>query len=137
MTTDKETGHPFPASFEGLNVGEVKAEIQRVPKAFAKNARHRRKMLGLSQAYVALMMEAYGIRWHQTVLAKVESGDRDVKVHEAYALAAFYGVALDDLISGNYGEGGSEQGVKMHPDGMVEVVDMANERQSTRSGKRK
>ncbi len=105
MATDKASGRPLPADFEGLTVGEVKAKIERVPRAFAKNARHRRVVLGLSQAHVALMMEVYGIRWHQTVLAKVESGDREVKIQEAYALAALYGMALDDLISEDYDDG--------------------------------
>lgn len=41
------------------------------------------------------------IMWHQTVVAKVESGQRAVKLTEAYALASVLDMRLDDLTLGN------------------------------------
>lgn len=57
-------------------------------------------MLGLSQADVSLVLLGHGIDWHQTTVAKVEKGERQVKLDEAYALADVYAIPLDDLVEG-------------------------------------
>lgn len=46
------------------------------------------------------MTAMYGFKWHQTVVAKVESGQRMIKLSEAYALADLYGVPLENLAHG-------------------------------------
>lgn len=75
--------------------------VRSMHRTFGGYAKKRRELIGYSQADVALMMQVdYGLPWHQTVLSKVEAGQRDVRLKEAYALANIYGIALDDLVRG-------------------------------------
>lgn len=68
---------------------------------FGHWVRLRREFLNLSQHSVAAFMKSYfRIPWHQTVVAKIESGERKVKLNEALALAYIYGLTLDDLAGG-------------------------------------
>lgn len=68
---------------------------------FGQHARQRREYLGMSQAVVAhIMTDPFGISWHQTVVAKIESGERQVKLAEALALSKIYGMKLEDLMTG-------------------------------------
>lgn len=74
---------------------------------FAKRVRERREALGLSQSMVALIMATSGFSsWRQTTMAKVESGDRDVKLAEAIALTQIVAdrVPLDDMVGRFDGE---------------------------------
>lgn len=75
--------------------------VSSVGQTFAQRFRERRRYAGQkSQQHIALTMAAvYGhTSWHQTTVAKVESGERDVKLAEAVALAEIIGVPLSDLI---------------------------------------
>ena len=54
--------------------------------------------LKLSQAQVALAMTHRGFTWHQTTVAKTESGERALRLDEAHALAGVLGVELTDLL---------------------------------------
>jgi|SRR5699024_8786966 len=75
--------------------------LKKMNKDFGKNAKIRREWLGYLQANVAEAMRAYyEVPWHQTVVGKVENGTRDIKLHEAYALADIYGIAVQDLAEG-------------------------------------
>lgn len=68
---------------------------------FAENVRARRLRLRLPQSIVAQgMRTVYGFPWHQTMVAKVESGERAVKLDEAFALCRILGIELDDLLRG-------------------------------------
>lgn len=68
---------------------------------FAKNLRVRRERMRQSQADVAEgMRNCYGFKWHQTMVAKVENGDRAVRLDEAFALSRLLGIELDDMIRG-------------------------------------
>lgn len=88
--------------------------VTSVGQTFAQRFRERRryKSGAKSQQHIALtMVVVYGhISWHQTTVAKVESGEREVKLTEAVALAEIIGVPLSELIgepgaSRNGGEG--------------------------------
>lgn len=75
--------------------------VREVGEHFADNARERRQHMKMSQAAIARIMKVvYGLDWHQTVLAKIESRERAVKLPEAYALARVYELPLQDLIDG-------------------------------------
>jgi hypothetical protein len=75
--------------------------VRTLDENFGPHARQRRIFLQYSQDVVAtLLVTTYGIKWHQTVVAKVESGVRQVKLAEAYALAEIYGLPLEDLAYG-------------------------------------
>lgn len=77
-------------------------QIASMDEAFGPHAKARRELIGLSQAAVALIMQVdYGIHWHQTVLSKIEAGQRIAKLKEAYALANIYAIHLDDLVLGS------------------------------------
>ncbi|QNK52348.1 helix-turn-helix transcriptional regulator [Dermacoccus sp. PAMC28757] len=73
--------------------------VASMPATFARNVRRRREAIGVSQGMVAKIMFSYGFRsWRQTTLAKVEAGERAVKLDEAFALAEIYAISLDDLL---------------------------------------
>lgn len=84
---------PLPGS------GVVREIVASLPATFARNVRRRREAIGVPQGVVADLMFSYGFRtWRQTTLAKVEAGERAVKLDEAFALAAIYSISLDDLL---------------------------------------
>lgn len=67
------------------------------------NFRHRifdeRKRREWSQAEVARMLTAKGIdNMHHTTVAKIEAGDREIKLDEAVAIAELYEVPLEVLL---------------------------------------
>ena len=57
-----------------------------------------RARLNLSQSQVALAMTHRGFAWHQTTVAKTESGERALRLDEASALAGVLGVEVTDLL---------------------------------------
>lgn len=84
---------PLPGS------GVVRETVASIPATFARNVRRRREAIGVPQGVVAGIMFSYGFRtWRQTTLAKVEAGERAVKLDEAFALAEIYAISLDDLL---------------------------------------
>ncbi len=52
-----------------------------------------REERGWSQAEVARRMGAYGYRWHQTTVGRIESGDRPLRFNEVIHVAALFGVS--------------------------------------------
>lgn len=75
--------------------------VANIAQYFAANSRVRRHQLHLSQARVADDMRGlYGFPWHQTVVAKIEKGERHVRLDEAFALCRIYGIDLDDMLRG-------------------------------------
>jgi transcriptional regulator with XRE-family HTH domain len=66
---------------------------------FREHITRERKRRGLSQAEVARMLTAKGIdNMHHTTVAKIEAGDREIKLDEAVALAQLYEAPLDALV---------------------------------------
>jgi transcriptional regulator with XRE-family HTH domain len=63
---------------------------------------------GWSQEEVARLMEAYGYDFHQTMIAKIESAQRPLRVRELADFAALYAVEVSELI---YAPSGSLQEV--------------------------
>ena len=51
-----------------------------------------------SQEEVAERMTAYGYDFHQTMIAKIESAQRPLRVRELADFAALYGVEMQDLV---------------------------------------
>lgn len=59
-----------------------------------------RERARLPQQHVAVAMAAvHGHQWHQTTVAKVEAGQRPMKLTEAAAVAEIIGIPLADLVS--------------------------------------
>ena len=76
--------------------------VEEVGPNFARHLRTRRVAMGMSQRHVVLFLEVeHGIVWHQTVVAKIEAGQRQVKLTEAFALADVLGLPLEQLIRGD------------------------------------
>ncbi len=60
---------------------------------------HRTMKMRMSQeAFVSGFNDVFGQSWHATVLAKIETHNRAVKLDEAFALAAYMRVPLERLI---------------------------------------
>lgn len=64
---------------------------------FAAAVRRYREELGISQGELARRMTAQGYAWHQTTVARTESGDRPARLGEAVALSAILRFSLDTL----------------------------------------
>jgi transcriptional regulator with XRE-family HTH domain len=66
---------------------------------FRERISRERKRRGWSQAEVADKLNAMGIdSMYNTTVAKIEAGDRDIKLDEAVALARLYDAPLDTLV---------------------------------------
>ncbi|MBT2429388.1 helix-turn-helix domain-containing protein [Streptomyces sp. ISL-112] len=65
---------------------------------FAEWLRSARSASGLSQGKVADAMNAEGFVFYQQTIAKVESGERPVRLDEATALARIFGADLSDTL---------------------------------------
>lgn len=66
---------------------------------FRKSVRLERERRGWSQSYMAKLLTDRGIdSIYPTTVAKIESGDREVKLDEAAALADLFGGSLDWLL---------------------------------------
>jgi transcriptional regulator with XRE-family HTH domain len=63
-----------------------------------RNLRALRNARQWSLLEVAERMRAFGYTWHQTVVAKIETGKRPLRLAEAIDLASLYGATLTDLI---------------------------------------
>jgi transcriptional regulator with XRE-family HTH domain len=66
---------------------------------FGKKVRTLRESRRWSQAEVAKMLLDKGIQpMHPTTVAKIETGDRSVRINEAAAIADLFNVSLDSLL---------------------------------------
>ena len=69
-------------------------------KEIGQRMRTARERAGMPQQHIASVMTMiHGHRWHQTVVGKVESGERALKLTEAVAVADIIGIPLADLVS--------------------------------------
>jgi transcriptional regulator with XRE-family HTH domain len=66
-------------------------------KRFGNNLRRLREEADMTQAELAQAMTERGWPWHQSTVARVESGRQSVRFSEAEVLAKILGVALDRL----------------------------------------
>ncbi|GAA1078088.1 helix-turn-helix domain-containing protein [Tsukamurella spumae] len=64
----------------------------------AENIKAIREDLKMKQGQLAERMTAMGYKWHQATVAKVETNERQVQLGEAHALAAVFGVPLQDIV---------------------------------------
>lgn len=65
---------------------------------FARRFRQTREAMGMSQADMAREMSHIGYRMHQTAIAKIERGDRPLRLSEAGALASIVKCRLSDIV---------------------------------------
>ena len=65
---------------------------------FSKRLRAEREQRGWSQADMAKRLSAKDIPMHWTTIAKIEAGDRSVRIVEAVGIADLFDVPLDALL---------------------------------------
>jgi transcriptional regulator with XRE-family HTH domain len=65
---------------------------------FRKRLKRERDSRGWSQAEIAKLLSDNGIPMHSTTIAKIEAGDRAVRIEEATGIADLLDVSLDGLL---------------------------------------
>lgn len=66
---------------------------------FGKTVKAQREQRGWSQADMAKMLSDKGIQpMHPTTVAKIEAGDRSVRINEAVGIADLFEVSIDSLL---------------------------------------
>ena len=65
---------------------------------FREKFKAERRSRDWSQADVAKKLEKRGIDLHPTTVAKIEAGQRSVRIDEARAIADLFGLSLDSLV---------------------------------------
>src|SRR6185312_5282971 len=79
-------------------------------KRFGKRVKAKRDARGWSQADMAKMLSDRGIHpMHPTTVAKIEAGDRSVRITEAVGIADLFEVSVDSLLGRKPGAQRSEQ----------------------------
>jgi transcriptional regulator with XRE-family HTH domain len=68
---------------------------------FRKRLLSERKRRDWSQAHLAKLLSDKGLPVHATTIAKIEAGDRAVRIEEAVAIADLWDVSLDALLGRN------------------------------------
>jgi transcriptional regulator with XRE-family HTH domain len=72
---------------------------ERTEDRFRKRLRTERERREWSQSDLAqLLCDATGAKWHPTTIAKIEAGDRSVRIDEAVAIAEVLEVPLNSLL---------------------------------------
>lgn len=85
-----------------MKVEEFRKLLETVPTATGAAIRKKREELGWSQQELAEALKDAGVSWHQTTVAKVERGERPLKMTEAVAVAYALGmVKLDEVLGDN------------------------------------
>ena len=91
---------------EAENVGARgdRASDLHADEAFIHEMRRRRTLLELSQGELAARASALGETLYQQTIAKIESGQRSLKLSEADAIAHALGSNVQEMLSTAYGE---------------------------------
>ncbi|QOC27425.1 helix-turn-helix transcriptional regulator [Microbacterium hominis] len=66
---------------------------------FRANVKDQREAVGMTQTDLARAMRERGFGFHQQTVQRVESGERPVRLDEAFSIAEILGVPLDALAS--------------------------------------
>ena len=61
---------------------------------FARQVRGAREKAGMSQTALAKALSEHGVKAHMTTVAKIEAGDRSIRLNEAVALSRILGIDL-------------------------------------------
>ncbi|MGC5007440.1 helix-turn-helix transcriptional regulator [Streptomyces sp. DT203] len=97
--TDKRQPTQEESAEAATRVAALLRESDGPERLFGVRLRALRERWGYSQEELARVMQRAGFKWQQTTAAKTEAGNRPVRLNEAYALAAHFGVTVDDILS--------------------------------------
>jgi transcriptional regulator with XRE-family HTH domain len=84
-------------SFNPMETDDPLAPLNDTERTIGRNMRRIREKLELTQQEVAERMLKSGFRFHQTQIAKMERGERPIRVNEWIAIARALGVSIDAL----------------------------------------
>lgn len=87
-----------------------------------------REAQGMSQQDVADQVADHGVRWHQTTVAKVEAGERELRLSEAVAVADVLGVEVAVLVGADHDDTAEAQGRAAELDAMAQWVESRRRR---------
>ncbi len=80
----------------------ISADLEDLRQTVPRSAVRERLREGWSQAEIAQRMTTLlGVKWHQTTVAKTESGERPLKIHEFMALCLALGSSPLELMRGS------------------------------------
>lgn len=91
-------------AYENVGARGDRASDLHADEAFIHEMRRRRALLGLSQGEMAARVSALGENLYQQTIAKIESGQRPLKLSEADAIAHALGSNVQEMLSAAYGE---------------------------------
>lgn len=75
---------------------------ERMVTQLRKRLREERERRGWSQAHIAKLLSDNGIPMYATTVAKVEAGERAVRIEELAGIADLFEVSLDGLLGRNH-----------------------------------
>lgn len=122
---------PYVVSGPILNLMETTDpldQLQDAERRIGRNMRRVRESLGLKQQDVADKMNEAGFKFHQTQVAKVERGERPVRVNEWFAIANALGIDAEALLEGGPGTDDRLWEAELHYERCRMVVDAAGVR---------
>ena len=76
----------------------------RAEEVFIAQMKHRRAVLNLSQGELSDRVSALGSHMYQQTIAKLESGQRSLKLSEADVLARALGTTVQEMLTSVYGQ---------------------------------
>lgn len=85
-------------SFNLMETEDPLAPLKNAERTIGRNMRRIREALNLTQQEVADRMVKNGLRFHQTQIAKMERGERPIRVNEWIAIAEALGVTTEALM---------------------------------------
>lgn len=87
--------YPHPVVHDEEHIGTLPT-----PEVLAgQELRRLRTVCGWSQEEVARRMADYGYDWHQTTVGRTETATRPLRLNEAVALAALFGIPVTQMIA--------------------------------------
>lgn len=95
----EEIPRETPGVGAGVQGGVMIQELAVKPEqVLAANIRSAREQKGMTQKHVAQLMALLGFKWQHTTVARLEAGQRPIRVNEAFSLSAVLGVNIVRLL---------------------------------------
>ncbi|WP_107484361.1 helix-turn-helix domain-containing protein [Streptomyces reticuliscabiei] len=112
-------------AYENVGARGDRASDLHADEAFVHEMRRRRALLELSQGELAARASALGESLYQQTIAKIESGQRPLKLSEADAIAHALGSNVQEMLNSAYGEPHTRFSDSRNTEELREAVDAA------------
>lgn len=110
-------------SFNLMETGDPQAHLDDAERRIGRNLRRIREALELTQQDVAERLREKGHRFHQTQIAKIERGERPLRVNEWLAIAEVLKIDAHELMAAGEGTDDRLFMAKLHYERSRQVVD--------------